>query len=125
MAAGADDGQAFMMSPLASRRTPGFRLRGVRICGGPLHAGHFERKPRGLLLGAAPPPESFTVRFDWCCRKCRRRTAPVGEVSGRKVYIAVANVLATVLVRSEDRGAVRLLRRELSASWSTLRRWPS
>ena len=28
-----------------------------------------------------------------------------------------------MLVRGEDRGAVRLLRRELGASWSTLRRW--
>lgn len=97
---------------------------GCPYCGGPLHAGHFERKPRGALLGAAPPPEGFTVRFDWCCGECRRRTLPPSvRFLGRKVYVAVANALATVLVRGEDRDAVRLLRRELGASWSTLRRW--
>lgn len=93
-------------------------------CGGPLHAAHFQRKPRGLLPGGGVPPERFAVRFDWCCGKCRRRTLPPSvRFLGRKVYVAVAHALATVLVRGDDRGAVRLLRRELGASWSTLRRW--
>lgn len=97
---------------------------GCPHCGGRLHAGHFERKPRGALLGAATPPEGFTLRFDWCCAECRRRTLPPSvRFLGRKVYAAVANALATVLVGAEDRCAVRLLRRELGASWSTLRRW--
>lgn len=97
---------------------------GCPHCDGPLHAAHFERKPRGTLLKAAAPPEGFAVRFDWCCGECRRRTLPPSvRFLGRKVYVAVANAIATVLVRGDDRGAVRLLRRELGASWSTLRRW--
>lgn len=97
---------------------------GCLHCGGPLHAAHFERKPRGVLLGRAPAPEGFTLRFDWCCGTCRRRTLPPSvRFLGRKVFVAVAHALATVLVRGEDRAAVRLLRRELGASWSTLRRW--
>lgn len=97
---------------------------GCLRCGGPLHAAHFERKPRGVLLGRAAPPEGFALRFDWCCGECRRRTLPPSvRFLGRKVYVAVANALAIVLVRGDDRGAVRLLRRELGASWSALRRW--
>ena len=97
---------------------------GCPHCGGRLHAGHFERKPRGILLEPATPPGRFALRFDWCCGRCRRRTLPPSvRFLGRKVYVAVANALATVLVRGEDRGAVRLLRRELGASRSTLRRW--
>jgi hypothetical protein len=97
---------------------------GCPHCAGPLHAAHFERKPRGALLKADAPPEGFAVRFDWCCGECRRRTLPPSvRFLGRKVYVAVANALATVLVRGEDRDAVRLLRHELGASWSTLRRW--
>jgi hypothetical protein len=97
---------------------------GCQHCGGPLHAAHFERKPRGVLLGRPKPPEGFALRFDWCCGTCRRRTLPPSvRFLGRKVYVAVAHALATVLVRGADRAAVRLLRRELGASWSTLRRW--
>jgi hypothetical protein len=50
-------------------------------------------------------------------------TASLGEISGRKVYLAVAHAIATVLVRGNDCSAVRMLRRELGASRSTLRRW--
>jgi hypothetical protein len=42
---------------------------------------------------------------------------------GRKVYVAVAIAVATVLVRGRDRDALRVLLRELGASWSTVRRW--
>lgn len=97
---------------------------GCPHCGGPLHAAHFARKPRGVLLVAAASPEGFAMRLDWCCGECRRRTLPPSvRFLGRKVYVAVANALATMLVRGEDRAAVRLLRRELGVSRITLRRW--
>lgn len=100
------------------------RAAGCPQCGGPLHAGHFERKPRGVLQGTTPPPEGYAMRFDWCCGGCRRRTLPVSvRFLGRKVYLAVANAIATLLVRGNDRSALKLLRRELGASRSTLRRW--
>jgi hypothetical protein len=34
-------------------------------CGGPLHAGHYERKPRGGRFAEAG--EDFSWRFSWCC----------------------------------------------------------
>ncbi|HEU4580075.1 MAG TPA: hypothetical protein VFS67_17575 [Polyangiaceae bacterium] len=77
-----------------------------------------------MLQGTTPPPEGYATRFDWCCGECRRRTLPASvRFLGRKVYVAVANAIATILDRGEDRGALRLLRRELGASRSTLRRW--
>ena len=76
-------------------RAANVQASGCRHCGGPLHAAHFERKPRGALLGRATAPEGFTLRFDWCCGRCRRRTLPPSvRFLGRKVYVAVANALA-------------------------------
>lgn len=100
------------------------RAKGCPRCGGPLHAGHFERKPRGTELCRGELPEGYATRFGLCCGWCRSRTLP-GSVRflGRKVYLAVVVCLATVLVRGADRDAVQLLRRELGVSWSTLRRW--
>ena len=65
---------------------------------GPLHAAHFERKPRGALLGTTAPPDGYCVRFDWCCGECRRRTLPASvRFLGRKVYLAVANAIVDAL----------------------------
>jgi hypothetical protein len=97
---------------------------GCPHCHGPLHAAHFARKPRGLLASRDALPGGHETRFDWCCGWCRQRTLPASvRFLGRKVYVAVAIAVATVLVRGRDRDAVRILRRELGASWSTLRRW--
>jgi len=97
---------------------------GCPHCGGPLHAAHFPRKPRGILVCHEALPEKYDVRFDLCCGRCRRRTLPASvRFLGRKVYLAVVIAVATVLVRGKDRDAVRLLRREIGASWSTLWRW--
>ena len=97
---------------------------GCPRCGGRLHAAHFSRKPRGILVRPEALPEGYEVRFDLCCGRCRRRTLPASvRFLGRKVYVAVAIAVATVLVRGKDRDAVRLLRRELGVSWGTLWRW--
>lgn len=100
-------------------------VRGRRCChcGGPLHSGHFARKPRG---GPRPErlPEGYEVRFDLCCGRCRQRTLPESvRFLGRKVYFAVVVAVATVVARGADRGAVRLLRQQLGVSWSTVKRW--
>ena len=93
-------------------------------CGGPLHSAHFWRKPRGLVLSSEALPEGYEIRFDLCCGRCRKRTLPPSvRFLGRKVFVAVAIAVATVVVRGRDRTAVRLLRRELGVSWHTLRRW--
>jgi ribosomal protein S27AE len=89
-------------------------------CGGPLHAGHFERKPRGLQH----LPSGYQKRFDLCCGWCRKRTIPPSvRFLGRKVYAAAAVVIATAMGRGSDRNAVQLVRQELGVSPSTLVRW--
>lgn len=100
------------------------RAKGCPRCGGPLHSGHYERKPRGTELCRGELPEGYATRFSLCCGWCRARTMP-GSVRflGRKVYLAVVICVATVLVRGADRNALQLLRRELGVSWNTLRRW--
>jgi len=93
-------------------------------CGGPLHAGHFARKPRGLDLVAGELPGGYEVRFSLCCGRCRRRTMPESvRFLGRKVYLAVVVAVATVVARGPERGALRLLRQELGVARSTLARW--
>jgi hypothetical protein len=94
------------------------------VCGGPLHAGHFERKARGLLVPGEEWPKGFDLRFDLCCGWCRKRVMPSSvRYLGRKVYLAAVVAIATVLQRGRDRNAVALVRRELGISLSTLARW--
>ena len=93
-------------------------------CGGPLHAGHFARKPRGLCVPVDGTPDGYEIRFDLCCGWCRKRTLPESvRFLGRKVYLAVAIAVATVVARGPERGALRLLQRELGVARSTLARW--
>jgi hypothetical protein len=100
------------------------RAAGCAKCGGPLHSGHFERKPAGVLLPPEQLPQGYTIRFDLCCGWCRRRTLPSSvRFLGRKVFLAVVVAVATVLVRGADRNATELIRRQLGASRSTLARW--
>ena len=100
------------------------RSAGCSKCGGPLHSGHFERKPGGVLVASDQLPEGYRLRFDLCCGWCRRRTLPESvRFLGRKVFLGVVIAVATVLVRGADRNATERLRRELGMSRSTLARW--
>lgn len=100
------------------------RAAGCSKCGGPLHAGHFERKPGGVLVPPEQWPEDYALRFDLCCGWCRSRTLPASvRFLGRKVFLGVVIAVATVLVRGADRNAAEALRRQLGASRSTLARW--
>lgn len=67
-------------------------------CGGPLHTGDYERKPRGGILASAG--ETATRRFSLCCgsRGCRARaTPPSVRFLGRKVYVEVAILMAGLI----------------------------
>lgn len=100
------------------------RAGGCSKCSGPLHAGHFERKPAGILVPPDQLPEGYSTRFDLCCGWCRSRTLPSSvRFLGRKVFLAVAIVVATALVRGGDRNVIELLRQQLGASRNTLARW--
>jgi len=66
-------------------------------CGGPLHRGDYERKPRGGLIGKAG--EAFTVRHSLCCGRegCRKRALPPSlRFLGRRVYLEAVVLLATM-----------------------------
>ena len=112
-----------LLLQIDEQRCQEVRGKGCCHCGGPLHSGHFGRKPRG---GPGPEelPEGYEIRFDLCCGRCRRRTLPESvRFLGRKVYFAVVVAVATVVARGADCGAMRLLRQQLGVSWNTVKRW--
>ncbi len=94
---------------------------GCRHCGGPLHQGNYERKPRGGQLAKAG--EAFTLRHSLCCGRegCRKRALPPSlRFLGRRVYLEVVVLLASV------RAMVKTLREACEATGvpaRTLRRW--
>jgi hypothetical protein len=70
-------------------------------CGGPLHASHFPRKPRGALI--APEGEAFVVRFSLCCGRegCRKRATPPSlRFLGRRVYLGVVVIVASLVAKA-------------------------
>jgi hypothetical protein len=91
------------------------------LCGGPLHVGHFCRKPRGFL---GPVPAEFDLRFDFCCGWCRKRCLPPSiRFLGRRVYLGVVVTLATALHHGVTSWRARVLRRHLGMARVTLERW--
>lgn len=98
----------------------GRQARGCR-CGGPLHQGHYRRKPRGGPLGLTA---MFDLRFSYCCGHCRARTTPPSlRFLGRKVYLGAIVLLLPAAGRRLPPGVVAALRRALGPSVRTLRRW--
>lgn len=96
------------------------QARGCR-CGGPLHQGHYRRKPRGGPSGLGA---MFDRRFSYCCGRCRARTTPPSlRFLGRKVYLGAIVLLLPAGARRMATGAVARLRRALGPSLRTLRRW--
>jgi hypothetical protein len=95
---------------------------GCRHCDGPLHQGNYQRKPRGGLIALAG--EALTLRHSLCCGRegCRRRALPPSlRFLGRRVYLEVVVVLASVFVQ-----VMATVRAAVSATGvprRTLRRW--
>jgi hypothetical protein len=95
---------------------------GCRHCGGPLHQGNYERKPRGAQIAGAG--EAFTVRHSLCCGRegCRRRALPPSlRFLGRRVYLEAVVLLATVQAMALER--LRQAREATGVPVRTLRRW--
>jgi hypothetical protein len=70
---------------------------GCPTCGGPLHRGDYERKPRGAAI--APAGEAFTRRHSLCCGRpgCRKRALPPSlRFLGRRVYLEAVVLIASV-----------------------------
>lgn len=99
------------------------RERGCADCGGPLDRADFARKPRGDLGEAA---DEYTRRTSFCCRRegCRRRATPQSvRFLGRKVYVGVLVVIASVFGRRMELVGRGRPRRVEGVPVRTVRRW--
>ena len=95
---------------------------GCQHCGGPLHQGNYERKPRGGLVAGAG--EAFTLRHSLCCGRegCRKRALPPSlRFLGRRVYLESVVLLASSLALALE--TLRLAREVTGVPVRTLRRW--
>jgi hypothetical protein len=96
--------------------------RGCPNCGGPLHRGDYQRKPRGALFAIAG--ETFCQRASLCCGRvgCRKRALPPSvRFLGRRVYLEAVILVACVYVQAA--GAFEQARRALAVPVRTLKRW--
>ncbi len=92
-------------------------------CGGRLHRARYPRKPRG---SPADIDALLAWRHSFCCAEagCRRRKTPISvRFLGRRVYLGVVVLLATVGEGGLSRRRVAALRERLGVSERTLRRW--
>jgi hypothetical protein len=91
-------------------------------CGGPVHRGDYERKPRGGLVAEAG--EAFTRRFSFCCGRegCRRRTTPPSlRFLSRRAYLGAVVIVGAMVGRLLGRG--REVRRVTGVPERTVARW--
>ena len=92
------------------------------VCGGPLHRGDYDRKPRGGLIAVAG--EAFRQRYSLCCGQvgCRKRALPPSvRFLGRKVYLEA--VILVACVYAQMAGAWARAHRALAIPMRTLKRW--
>jgi hypothetical protein len=92
-------------------------------CGGRLHCANYPRKPRG---GPDSLPETYQLRFSFCCERdgCRKRTTPPSvRFLGRKVYLAVVVILVAAMRHGPTPRRVRELSAQFGADRRTIARW--
>ncbi len=102
------------------------RRAGCPRCGGVLHRGNYQRKPRG----GPPIPERLRSdpdalrRLSFNCAKCRRRRMPPSvRFLGRRVYLAATVILLCAFAHGMTPRRVRQLRVLYDVSRETLLRW--
>lgn len=94
---------------------------GGLLCGERLDHADYPRKPRG---GPATLGPAYDRRFSFCCDACRKRLTPASvRFLGRKVYLGVVVLLASVLRHGPTPTRVARLRDHLGVSRDTLARW--
>lgn len=97
------------------------RAQGCARCGGPLHNGHYVRKPRGELRDI---PDSYRTRFSLCCGHCRHRVLPKSVLfMGRRVYWGAVVLLVTVATQSVNSFEMRSIADHFEVSRRTVKRW--
>ena len=92
-------------------------------CGGTLHRGNYQRKPRG---GVAVVVECWDRRYSFCCSQegCRKRkTPPSVRFLGRKVYAGVVVVLVAAMMHGPSARRAAQLHDALGIDIRTLKRW--
>jgi hypothetical protein len=92
-------------------------------CGGPLHRGDYDRKPRGAWIAAAG--EAFVRRFSLCCgdEGCRKRAMPPSlRFLGPRVYLGVVVIVASLVAQALGRRATAI-QRATGVAARTARRW--
>ena len=97
------------------------QARGCPDCGGPLDRNDHARKPRGLPFQHF---DSDPRRLNLCCRHCRAHNMPESVVYlGRRVYVGVVLVLASILVSGVTPRRLARVQAALGVSAQTVRRW--
>lgn len=92
-------------------------------CGGVLHSAKYLRKPRAWLRRVEPEQQ---WRFSYCCAVdgCRSRATPPSlRFLGRKVYLAVAVVLISLMRHGANEGRMRRLTAAIGVDRRTVARW--
>ena len=100
------------------------KAAGCVFCGARLDRADYPRKPRGGEFATAE--EAETRRFSLCCSAegCRKRvTPPSVRFLGRKVYLSVVVVLASIHAAREAWARAAALRAATGVPARTLRRW--
>lgn len=95
------------------------------FCGGGLHRGDYERKPRGGADGQGP---EHSKRLSFCCGRegCRKRVTPASlRFLERRVYWGVVVVLGSAFEGGVTAGRVRRVRELIGypIDRRTLERW--
>jgi hypothetical protein len=94
---------------------------GCPHCKGPLHAAHYQRRPRGH---GEPLAESATQRPSWCCGRegCRRRlTPPSIRYWGQTIY--ASSIVLALQCTEPGSAAEAHLRQEVGCSRQSVSRW--
>jgi hypothetical protein len=92
-------------------------------CGGVLHSAKYPRKPRPWLPRLGPEHQR---RFSYCCAVdgCRSRATPPSlRFLGRKVYLAVAVLLISLMQHGINEGRMRRLTQAIGVDRRTVARW--
>lgn len=95
---------------------------GCQHCGGPLHQGNYQRKPRGGNIAEAG--EAFRLRHSLCCGRegCRKRALPPSlRFLGRRVYLEAVVLVSSALAQAIE--TLRLASEVTGVPARTLRRW--
>ena len=99
------------------------REAGCQCCGGVLHSARYRRKPRGV---PPRPGRQEHWRASFCCARdlCRKRITPASlRFLGRRVYLATAVVLASVMRGGATPVRMRRLEELIGVSRRTVQRW--